>query len=582
VAGLLWDLVDPADIADASVMTGTNGIGTAYADCIEVDWRTLWSYFATNYTGKTTLSPVAAGQNYGYLFDIKHLYDALKLNNVGQNTSRGRAMTDLDELFVAHGFFSDISPMNGAFDAGETVGLTGYRAWGMIEQGHVVQVPERLDRRDVEPTPGSYLAFTARDAETGAALDVQNFSVEVLFAAPFEHYSYGFTERAVTSGRLYFYAADPQYETTTVITPRKPGYTAAESVHISSSEYARLMAAGPVDSFSEATFTLVPAPSVYLPLVLRGSGGAGSQAAQAQGAARPYAHTPRACVPEEWPTATATPTGAPTATATQTPTATPSPSATPSPTSTQEATPTGTLTPQRTATETATPSSAETQTPTPTRTSSPTATSTPTLPWTATPTATSTATPSPTATSTPTLTPTVPPAGWQVIFADDFEGSFPGPWERLGNPGWGLATCRSVSGTHSVWPAAAGTGAVTPCVNNYPDNLNAWLIYGPFSLADATAAEFTFQRWLRSEDGYDSLSWMASIDGQQFYGQVDSGDTGGWVSQQFDLSDVYTLGNLCGKPQVWIALLFQSDADTNDQGAFVDDPVIRKKVGAGQ
>jgi len=122
---------------------------------------------------------------------------------------------------------------------------------------------------------------------------------------------------------------------------------------------------------------------------------------------------------------------------------------------------------------------------------------------------------------------------------------------------------------------------VAPCVNNYPDNLGAWLIYGPFSLQGATAAELTFQRWQRTEAGFDSLSWMASIDGEQFWGLWDSGATGGWVSETFDLSDVFTLGDLRGQPQVWVAFRFQSNADTNDLGAFVDDVVVHKRTDGG-
>ncbi len=180
------------------------------------------------------------------------------------------------------------------------------------------------------------------------------------------------------------------------------------------------------------------------------------------------------------------------------------------------------------------------------------------------------ATPTPTPTATPTQT-------WQIVYSDGFEGSFPGPWQRVGNPGWGRTSCKAAAGSYSVWPAADGTGAVTPCVHNYPDNLSAWLIYGPFDLRGATAAELTFRRWQRSEAGYDYLWWMASVNGTNFSGVGTSGDSGGWVSETFDLSDVYLLGDLRGQPQVWIAFWFQSDADTNDVGAFVDDVVVRKR-----
>jgi hypothetical protein len=259
-------------------------------------------------------------------------------------------------------------------------------------------------------------------------------------------------------------------------------------------------------------------------------------------------------------TVTSGATGTPTLTATRTtgtPTRTPTVSRTPSASAT--ASPTGTGTPIATRTRTATP----TRTLTPTRTGTPTRTLTPTR--TSTPTRTAT----PTRTLTPTLTRTPSPTatgGWQTIFADGFEAAFPGDWQRYGNPGWGRTTCRSSAGSYSAWPAADGAGAVTPCVNNYPNNLNAWLIYGPFSLQGAAAAEVTFWRWQRSEAGYDLLRWMASVDGQNFYGIQDSGDSGGWVAETFDLSNVYTLGDLRGRSQVWVGFQFISDGDANDQG----------------
>jgi len=180
------------------------------------------------------------------------------------------------------------------------------------------------------------------------------------------------------------------------------------------------------------------------------------------------------------------------------------------------------------------------------------------------------ATPTPTPTATPTTT-------WQTIFADSFEGSFPGAWQRYGNPGWGRTNCRAATGSYSVWPAVDGTGAVIPCTNNYPNNLNASLVFGPFDLTGAAAAELNFQRWQRTELNHDYFLWLVSVDDQTFYGWQSSGDTGGWDAVTFDLSNVPPLGDLRGQPQVWIAFLFQSDADVNDAGVFLDDVVIRKR-----
>ncbi len=271
---------------------------------------------------------------------------------------------------------------------------------------------------------------------------------------------------------------------------------------------------------------------------------------------------------------TPTPSRTLTPSRTPTPTRTASPTATPSPTLTASATPT--LAPP---TPTPSPTAEPTSTPTPTATEPPTATLSPTP--TLSPTATASSTPSPTATRTATPTPTVT-TGWQTLFADGFEGDFPGDWLLAGDPHWGPTACKAATGTRSAWPAAAGEGAVAPCTNNYPNNLESWLAYGPFSLEDATAAELTFRAWMQSEKDHDWFYWLASIDGEHFYGMMSSGGTNGWVTETVDLSHVYTIGDLRGQPEVWIAFLFESDAANNAPGVFVDDVVLRKQTGGQQ
>ena len=107
------------------------------------------------------------------------------------------------------------------------------------------------------------------------------------------------------------------------------------------------------------------------------------------------------------------------------------------------------------------------------------------------------------------------------------------------------------------------------------------MVYGPFDLSDATDAELLFYYWNESESNYDYFEWMASIDGNQFYGTQTSGSTGGWVYKNFDLTNVYTLGDLTGQSQVWIAFIFQSDGSTTYKGAFVDDIVLQKYTNGG-
>ncbi len=42
------------------------------------------------------------------------------------------------------------------------------------------------------------------------------------------------------------------------------------------------------------------------------------------------------------------------------------------------------------------------------------------------------------------------------------------------------------------------------------------MIYGPFSLAGATAGDLSFKLWLNSELNYDGVCRMASTDGVNF------------------------------------------------------------------
>jgi hypothetical protein len=105
------------------------------------------------------------------------------------------------------------------------------------------------------------------------------------------------------------------------------------------------------------------------------------------------------------------------------------------------------------------------------------------------------------------------------------------------------------------------------------------MIYGPFSLADATAAEVRFDYWVYSENDYDLFMVGASINGDNFYGPLGSGNSEGWQNGRFDLTNVYNLGNLAGRAQVWIAFYFETDESTNyREGTFVDNIILRKSA----
>lgn len=176
---------------------------------------------------------------------------------------------------------------------------------------------------------------------------------------------------------------------------------------------------------------------------------------------------------------------------------------------------------------------------------------------------------------------------WVTIASQDFEGSFPGAWQVFDNDGttsgeyyWAQRNCRVYAGSYSGWAVGGGTnGGGLSCGSNYPNDADSWIVYGPFSLADATAGDLSFKLWLNSEQDYDGVCRMASVDGVNFYGTCTSGNTGSWLDRVLDLANVHTLGNLMGQANVWVAITFTSDYVTNyAEGGYVDNIVLRKYV----
>lgn len=242
-------------------------------------------------------------------------------------------------------------------------------------------------------------------------------------------------------------------------------------------------------------------------------------------------------------------------------------------------------------TSTPTPTSTRTPTLTPTRTSTPTPTRTLTPIRTPTPTPFGMTTPTPTRTSTPTpssrnvhLPLVVRPSNWQPLVSTTFENDFPGPWRVYDDNGaangeyfWARRGCRAFEGGFSGWAVGGGeNGSALPCGASYPNGAQAAMDFGPFSLANASAAELRFKLWMNTELNYDRVCALASINAIDWYGTCWSGNSNGWADRRFDLSNVYRLGNLMGRPQVWVELWFVSDASiTRTEGVYVDNVELR-------
>lgn len=172
---------------------------------------------------------------------------------------------------------------------------------------------------------------------------------------------------------------------------------------------------------------------------------------------------------------------------------------------------------------------------------------------------------------------TLSPQGWQTIMTENFEGPFPSPgWIVTGNPGWDDQSCMAATGSWSAWCANGGASGVEPCPGevHYFNNMNTWMIYGPFDLSDATQAEVYLSCYLSTEVGFDFFSVYDSPNGVDFYATAQASGHHGWAGESFLVS------SWGGDPSVWFALSFQSDASVTDSGVYIDDIVLRKYLAA--
>ena len=165
---------------------------------------------------------------------------------------------------------------------------------------------------------------------------------------------------------------------------------------------------------------------------------------------------------------------------------------------------------------------------------------------------------------------------WHYVVNEDFEGQWPNPGWTLSNntPNylWGRRDCRPASGHYSAWLMGAGTlGTNLPCGNYYQRGMQSWMRFGPFSLAEAEAAEFNMRLWFYGGQD-DVVSQMASTDGSSFAGSGYYGSGNGFFPVHLDLS------GYAGADQVWIAVYFyspQAAGESRPEGAYVDDLTVR-------
>jgi hypothetical protein len=156
VASLLVDLADPVDPADGDYISLTNS--------------QLWAIIGSQ-----------------SLADMSGVYAALVAAKVGQLDIDTDNTNDLDELFIAHGFFADDG--NKLYD-GETVGLGGK--------------PGRTDKPAI---PGASIRVLVEDSQGNPVSD-GTLMVDVTYPSPMDIYNYSYeVSLSGSDSQVGFYVA---------------------------------------------------------------------------------------------------------------------------------------------------------------------------------------------------------------------------------------------------------------------------------------------------------------------------------------------------------------------------------------
>jgi hypothetical protein len=163
---------------------------------------------------------------------------------------------------------------------------------------------------------------------------------------------------------------------------------------------------------------------------------------------------------------------------------------------------------------------------------------------------------------------------WNLLLYEDFEWIFPGAWQLFDDSddgferSWGDTYRNSQFGSWSAWPAALGADAVDP-VEGYPNDLDSWMVQGPFNLSDMLDLFVGFGLWYDTELDYDKVYFCVSTEWPTFDCDYWSGYSEGWTDQ------IYWLTAYTGEPEVWFAWGFYSDFSISGAegyaGPYVDE-----------
>jgi hypothetical protein len=172
---------------------------------------------------------------------------------------------------------------------------------------------------------------------------------------------------------------------------------------------------------------------------------------------------------------------------------------------------------------------------------------------------------------------------WEPDLTEDFENGLGAAWQVLDESDdgferyWGINDYYVDEGAQALWVASGGADALDPEQFYYPRNLDTWLITGnPIDLSSVQMADVDFSMLYDTEVLVDYAFVGASVDGENFYGEFWTGESGGFQTFSLDLSE------FIGYPQVYIGFYFHSDDNNSEnEGVWLDDITIWTYVDSG-
>jgi hypothetical protein len=180
------------------------------------------------------------------------------------------------------------------------------------------------------------------------------------------------------------------------------------------------------------------------------------------------------------------------------------------------------------------------------------------------------------------------PTGWVWPFQSPaYSGRY---WQRNPNPpydSWGFQTDYYSTAmcplSHQALWCIGGPPGNDPEFDYYLPNYSGYVVYGPFSLTAAVAAQASFFYFDRSEANGDSLVWGASTSAQLslFKGGKYSGIMEhSWRQEVMDLSNLRNMQtgdsvSMLGQPTVYVWWWFVANSNsTVNLGAFLDNVTV--------